>query len=180
MNSKSSASKLFALGLMTFGCAGADPGDPVVSDETDSQSPAQHCLIQDDGSGVAPTPFCSENYEDIEAFVAARSAPGAGDDLVDKGSPMYVMAIAYDEPSYGGSSYTIMQPWQCATFPYDAYALPAAFDNWISSVKLFSDCTNITLYENVDDGGASITFFGDTPYVGEAMDNRTTSLIINP
>ena len=115
MKSVSSASKLFALGLITFGCAGADPGDPSVSDDIRAQSPPQHCLIQEDGSGVASTPFCSENYADIESLVADLAAPGAGVDLIDKGSPMYVMAIAYDLPNYGGSSYTMTQPWPCAS-----------------------------------------------------------------
>lgn len=92
-----------------------------------------------------------------------------------------LIGIDYTEPSYGGSSLTWTAPSGCydrytgATYTWTANAMPAGWDNIVSSARTLSYCRSTTVYDYAYRGGLSMMTTGCNAPSLSWMDNRTSS-----
>lgn len=90
----------------------------------------------------------------------------------------YVLSQIYADAGYSGSSYNIYSEGGCDT---DAYAdkqldtMPTGWNDRVSSFHSFSQCQT-KLYEDGYFGGATYGPYTDSSNVGNAMNDRTSSM----
>lgn len=82
-----------------------------------------------------------------------------------------IRAILFVNSGYGGSTFTIYDYDVCT---WKQPSMPSGWDNVVSSVQVGSRC-GISLYENGTFGGAQLNVEANTTYVGDAMNDRTSS-----
>jgi len=107
------------------------------------------------------------SYEPAPRTLRVGGTPRAG----------YLHGIEYTEFNYKGSTLSIFGNDDCL---HSAYVLKKfsdpKWDNVISSAKAFSDCKHSYHYEYTDLGGAVKDCGIACPYIGGALDNRTSSI----
>jgi len=92
-------------------------------------------------------------------------------------SPVYVLAVEYQHGGFGGSSMTYTSGVSC----WDGYSfftgsMPSGWDNIISSARAYSGCNHSIHFEHPNYGGASTDCYGECSYIGDAMNDRTSSI----
>jgi len=88
-----------------------------------------------------------------------------------------VHTIFYEHKNYGGSTLTSTGDYGCDTnsdVDWQRSSLSSAWDNEVSSWRGFSYC-DTRIYDYSNFGGASYGVFASTAYVGDAMNDRTSS-----
>lgn len=139
---------------------------------------------------VAPA-RCFETFSDA-IFAATdgrvRLAPSVTARTVDeqtlRGGDMnaplatFVIAIEYQHSNFGGATLTITSSVTCDgyshSFPFSSF--PAGWNDIISSARAFSNCNNSYHYEHAGFGGAVINCGSSCSYIGNAMNDRTSSI----
>lgn len=86
-------------------------------------------------------------------------------------SGLEIRAILFVNSNYGGSTFTIYDYDVCT---WKQPSMPSGWDDVVSSVQVGSRC-GISLYENGTYGGAQLNVQANTTYVGDAMNDRTSS-----
>jgi hypothetical protein len=113
----------------------------------------------------------------VETLTQAQAAT-LGFPIVAASSSPYVLAIVYDNANYGGSSLTFTASGPCDTnadVDWQNANIGSTWNDRISSFKSYSDCQT-KIFENANFGGASYGSVSNTTYVGDAMNDRTTSI----
>lgn len=82
-----------------------------------------------------------------------------------------IRAVLFVNSGYGGSTFTIYDYDVCT---WKQPSMPSGWDNVVSSAQVGSRC-GISLYENPTYGGAQLNIRASTTYVGDAMNDRTSS-----
>ncbi|WP_125264513.1 hypothetical protein [Streptomyces alboflavus] len=95
------------------------------------------------------------------------------------GETPYLLAQLFTEGNFGGTALVYMGAQPCERDNGTDYQRPYVgdeFNDQISAVKTFSDC-RANLHEDRDFQGANIGWlFGEWSYVGDAMNDRTSSV----
>ena len=135
-------------------------------------------------AGTATTPYCSFDLStgrhacaDTEAaMIAARDAARSAQ------STTYVLAKLYDNNGRTGPYAEIDASGPCDTNSDVDWSttnigidISTYWNDRISSFQGYSNC-QIRIYENANFGGASYGTYTSSNYVGDAMNDRTTSL----
>lgn len=114
-----------------------------------------------------------------------RLAQGATLDDADKeltaiaqlpGATSYVIGVEYKDVNFGGASTTFAAPNNCTNYSFWWNTMPSGFDNVISSAKAYSYCTHSNHYENTYASGAVKDCGTGCSYIGDAMNDRTSSI----
>lgn len=189
-----------SLALTLSGCMTdeATQDDP----STDQQRPetrGRHCVIAAtelrDGEPApendAAEPTCFDTFSD--AIYAAtqsrvRLAPSITPDLVDdkmlngtrpdSGSSIAavnVIGIEYRAADFGGDTFTITNASTCATINH-TFNIPVSFNDTISSARAFAGCNHAHHFENTGFTGAHMDCGQACSYIGDAMNDRTSSI----
>lgn len=88
-----------------------------------------------------------------------------------------VIGIFYEHHNYGGASYaTSVTKNGCYDYSHGYTNLSTiGWDNRISSFKSYSNCTT-AIFENTDYDGASYGYYVNSSNVGDAMNDRASSI----
>ncbi|GAA1982964.1 hypothetical protein [Catenulispora subtropica] len=107
------------------------------------------------------------------------NAATAGSSVNGSVRPMssYAMGVDYVDAGYSGSSNTATTG--DANFCRDGQSwywnsMPGGWNDVVSSLRVYGNCWT-TIYEDINEGGAQATFTSDSSYVGNAMNDRTSS-----
>ncbi|MGI5254126.1 hypothetical protein [Actinacidiphila glaucinigra] len=109
------------------------------------------------------------------AVAPAEAAPSTTSGNV--GVQSVVHTVFYEHRNYGGSTLTSVGDYGCDTnsdVDWQASSLSSAWNDEVSSWRGFSYC-DTRIYEYTNFGGASNGVFTSTGYVGDAMNDRTSS-----
>ncbi|MFF0477176.1 hypothetical protein [Streptomyces sp. NPDC004284] len=90
----------------------------------------------------------------------------------------YVGGIQYWDSGYGGSTYTVTTSGTCddsLDTDYSLSQVASAWNDGISSFRGYSNCGE-TLYEHGGFGGATYGIYTSSSYVGDAMNDRASSI----
>src|SRR4051812_29446336 len=92
----------------------------------------------------------------------------------------YVLGIEYQHANWQGATLTFTGNAPCTTTINDVdYSVPSigylGWNDVISSFRSFSNCWTKD-YEHDNFGGASVGFVGSLSYIGDAMNDRTSSV----
>lgn len=93
------------------------------------------------------------------------------------GSSDYVIGIEYTDAGFSGNGYIFTAPGPCGTLFVGS--LPYGVNDTISSAQAFSGCNNSWHYENFNGplgGGAQVNCGPACSYIGDAMNDRTSSI----
>ena len=170
------------------------------SELTQEGTQGPHCVVESvaQRQGEAPPTEldmaparCFETFSDA-IFAATdgrvRLAPSVTAQTVDeqtlRGGDMnaplatFVIAIEYQHINFGGATMTITSSVTCDgynhSFPFSSF--PAGWNDIISSARAFSNCNNSYHYEHAGFGGAVVNCGSACSYVGNAMNDRTSSI----
>ena len=105
----------------------------------------------------------------------------AGVGLAVPAQAQTVIGTEYEHINFGGSSLNVTAPtgFVCTTTVADVErvlsSMPAGWDNRISSYRTFSNCW-ARHFEHINFGGANVGFSGTSSYIGDAMNDRTSSI----
>ncbi len=131
--------------------------------------------------GTAPLPYCSVNVNTqvvtcapTEAGLAAARHRAAVASL----APTYLLARLFDDANRTGVYYEVVASGPCDTnadLDWEVANIGSAWNDRVSSFQGYSSC-QVRVYENASYGGASYGTYTSTDNVGEAMNDRTTSM----
>lgn len=88
----------------------------------------------------------------------------------------YVIGIEYQHSNHGGATYTIWSGVTCAGYNHWVSRMPNGWNDVISSARAFSGCNNAWHYEHTDHWGASFNCRTSCASLGDAMNDRTSSI----
>ncbi len=121
-------------------------------------------------------PFCSLNLATDVMVCAATEA-----ELLTKKGPQpystFILARFYDKADYAGSYLEVTNTAPCDTnsdVDFSDTNVGTTWNDRISSWHAYADC-EARIYENAAFGGASYGAYVDRNYVGDALNDRTTS-----
>jgi len=140
-------------------------------------------------SAAAPLPYCSASVDTGVVTCAAseeglRAAQQPVPHLATSGtlaaaaSTTYVLGRLYDDANRTGAFFEITASGPCDTssdLDWELGALPAVWQDRTSSFQGYSDC-QIRVYENNSFGGLTYGTYSSTNYVGDALNDRTSSV----
>jgi hypothetical protein len=87
-----------------------------------------------------------------------------------------VIAIEYQHKGFQGASYTITNSKGCATHKHSLKSMKQGWNDIISSAKAFAGCNHSRHYEHVGYKGAVKDCKRKCSYIGDAMNDRTSSI----
>jgi hypothetical protein len=157
---------------------------------------ARHCVVQaqavPDGRGPesvpppADAPRCFSRFSQaIELATAGRvklpedAIAVALDDAVlstTSSAASYVIGIEYEHADYRGSTFIFTSSYSCAEYSHYLSAMPSGWNDRISSARAFSGCYHSYHYEHIHAGGAVRDCGAACPYIGDALNDRTSSI----
>jgi hypothetical protein len=126
-----------------------------------------------------PLPYCNLNLAtmvetcaptEVELLAQTRSSRAA--------AATYILAYMYDSAGNTGLYYTITNTAPCDTnsdVDFSVTNIGTTWNDRISSWTGFAEC-ELRIYENATFGGASYGTYTSSSYVGDAMNDRTTSI----
>jgi hypothetical protein len=88
----------------------------------------------------------------------------------------YVIGIEYEHSNYRGSSLIYRSNQTCIGYQHSAAFVGAAWNDRISSARAYSGCNHSIHYEHRDFGGASRDCGSACSYIGDAMNDKTSSI----
>ena len=97
-------------------------------------------------------------------------------DQLSTASAPYVIGIEYTNRDFGGFSLTLPSDVNCTTNYFYVNILDFWWNDAISSAKAFSGCNHSYHYEHPNFGGAMVDCGSECSYIGDAMNNRTSSI----
>jgi hypothetical protein len=189
----------FSLAVST-GCLAADVQDPSTEDQGDGVSIERpHCVVEGVAvphGAIAPAPAktaqprCFETFSDA-IFTATKgrvrlpssTTADEVDDQMLNGNAIhpestFVIGIEYVDRDFGGITFTVQATFSCDSGQVAVSSLsPWGWNDKISSSRAFSNCNNSFHYEDDNFGGASANCGSSCAYIGDAMNDRTSSLI---
>jgi hypothetical protein len=136
----------------------------------------------------AAIPRCFPSFsEAIEFATDGRvELPRAGtvDDLdntflndVDPGTNANnVIGIEYEHSNFAGSSLIFYNEFTCRTHTMLVSSMPSGWNDRISSARAYADCARSEHYEHNDFGGSMFDCHSECSYIGNAMNDRTSSI----
>ena len=157
-------------------------------------SDPQHCVIQatavpigQDVTDAPPvvSPRCFSTFSQAINFATAGrvalpndATPEALDEsaLADASATQYVLSIEFEHRNHGGSSHTFYGSKTCKDATYWEYSVPSSWNDRISSSRAYSDCNHTYHYEHPGYVGAMVDCGRGCSYIGDAMDDRTSSI----
>ena len=192
----------FVLLLMMSGCS----PEPVSPEEpgpggggVEGAALRKHCVVaasstEEDGNGVpVPRPtepaLCFHQFSEAIAFatggrvqLAADATPADVDEALLRGAVQassglapHVIAIEYSDENFGGSSLTVQSAASCETASV-TLDLADPWRNSVSSARVFGGCNHAYHYESGGLKGARVDCGRGCSFVGEALNDRTSSL----
>jgi hypothetical protein len=90
------------------------------------------------------------------------------------GVTWYLIGLEYEHAAYGGSSFAFYATEPCGSILYGT--MPAGWDNIISSSRSFSQCNHSWHFENPNFSGAVVDCGSQCDWLGDAMNDRTSSI----
>jgi hypothetical protein len=117
------------------------------------------CWLNTDDDSFA----CFDSYEDfIEASGAVSSAPLRADNSIEPYAT-YILAVFYENASYGGASYNITTSNSslCSGFHYYGSSMPSGWNDRVSSFDAYGTCR--------------VKFWSDSGYSGSTYGPSTGS-----
>lgn len=99
-------------------------------------------------------------------------------ELAEGPSATYIISEIYDGAGYSGARFTFTAPRACdntTTINFSRSVMPSGWNDRLSSFKSFSNCST-RIWEHGGFSGASYGFFVDSWYVGDAMNDHTSSI----
>lgn len=95
-----------------------------------------------------------------------------------------LLFVGYEHSGYRGATIDIQGAYgPCDARGYEIPDLDKWYPEWggtwnddISSFKTYNKCHDVTVWEDTNMRGASIFFYGHTSYVGDAWNDRISSL----
>lgn len=142
---------------------------------TISAAPASAATTSPSGQET-PLPYCNLNLDTMVETCAPTEA-----ELIQKtraARATYILAYMYDNAGNTGSYYTISNSSPCDTNSDVDFSVANVGTTWndrISSWTGFAEC-QIRVYENASYTGSSYGAYTSSSYVGDAMNDRTTSI----
>ncbi|RCH66947.1 hypothetical protein DT019_20395 [Streptomyces sp. SDr-06] len=106
----------------------------------------------------------------------ASAAPAAAS--AHLGPAATVIGIEFVDANYQGATYTVTGGTCTATtsdVDYYINSMPSGWNDVISSFRSYANCYT-KLYENSNRWGSTYGFVGDSSYVGDAMNDRASSI----
>jgi hypothetical protein len=98
------------------------------------------------------------------------------DMLSDPGIMTVVIGIDFQHSNYQGATLTWEASSGCSPgMYYYANTMPSGWDNILSSTKAYTGCNKNYSYENTYQGGAVRICYPNCSYIGDAMNDRTSS-----
>ncbi|MFJ8311160.1 hypothetical protein [Streptomyces sp. NPDC094147] len=112
------------------------------------------------------------------ATPASAASAGAATSATSATPASTVIGIEFVDANYQGATYTVTGGTCTSTLSdVDWYinSMPAGWNDVISSFHSYANCWT-KLYENINRTGATYGFIGDSSYVGDAMNDRASSI----
>jgi hypothetical protein len=178
-----------------------EQADPVQMEELDAAQAPKHCVIeatavsidQDEVRPPTRAPRCFQTFSQAIDFATGGrvqlpldAVPEELNDAVlgsGKITPQstYVIGIEYTATNFLGSSYVFSTSVSCAGgYAIGTSSMPVGWNNVISSAKAYSGCNHSYHYESPDYGGAVMDCGTGCSDIGDAMDDRTSSIRWTP
>lgn len=88
----------------------------------------------------------------------------------------YVIGTEYKDAKHKGASLTVTSKVSCVGYAFLLRSMPRGWDNVISSARAFSGCNHSVHFEHTEFRGASKDCGSDCAYIGNAMNDRTSSI----
>lgn len=116
------------------------------------------------------------------AGIAVAAAPAQAAPNVVAGSGGSVLGVEYEHGGFGGATLIFLSPKTGCTGPTNDVddlldSMPSGWDNLISSYRTFgSPICFANHFENSFEGGAQTGFTGTNSFIGDTMNDRTSSI----
>lgn len=184
------------IGAMSGGVMAIEPEMEADRQNAVEQEKGRHCVVETiavrEGEPLpdnvaSADPRCFQTFS--EAIFAATGgavsmSPNASPEdfnaqaLPDARQPAasYVIGIEYQHSNYRGSSIVYRSNHTCSGYQHSVAYVGAGWNDRISSARAYSDCNHSVHYEHRDFGGASRDCGTACSYIGDAMNDRTSSL----
>ena len=153
-------------------------------------STAWLAVLATPASAATPPPFCSLSI-DTGAVTCAASEDGlrsaltlasaaslGGAMLAATATTTYVLGRLHDDANRTGAFFEITASGPCDTssdVDWELASLPSTWNDRASSFQGYSSC-ELRVYENASFGGLSYGAYASTDYIGDAMNDRTSSV----
>lgn len=200
MKFQSYAIAMSVIGAMSSGVMAVEPEtDPEM--QADSQNAVEkekgrHCVVETLAVGegepqpenVTPAdPQCFQNFSEA-IFAATGGAVSVSpntkpedfnvQELPDDQQPAasYVIGIEYQHSNYRGSSIIYRNNRTCSGYQHSVAFVGAGWNDRISSARAYSGCNHSVHYEHRDFRGASRDCGTACSYIGDAMNDKTSSI----
>jgi hypothetical protein len=98
--------------------------------------------------------------------------------VVPQAEAEVVIGIEYEDPGFRGDSLIVKAPFGCDGLPgadWQMSQVPSGWNDEISSYKVFSNCL-VEHWQQPGFAGAHVGPSGDQSYIGDAMNDRTSSI----
>ncbi|WNG20914.1 hypothetical protein [Cystobacter fuscus] len=188
---------LAGLALVLGGCGGlevADEPNPDIGDTAPVQG--QHCVVEaaavkpeeEPPSDLPPAKLdCFVSFAEAITFATNGVVQLPPDATPDEFTPeppsapdvtptQYVIAVEYQHRGYGGRSLTITSRTTCAQGNIVMPSMPSGWNDIISSARAYAECKNSYHYQHVNYGGAVVNCGTACSYIGDPMNDRTSSI----
>ncbi len=183
---------LLSVGILVVGLFLASPIQ-ATAHAMATQSAAKHCVIQLNPIRAGQTSSSIVSYTCYATFsasiaaatggrvhLATNTSPQALSQAIRALSPssINVIVIFFVDGNYGGNTYTATTSGSsCSTgATYGDTSMPSGWNDVVSSLEGgFYGCTWDRLWANINYGGASQCFTGNVSYVGNVMNDQTSS-----
>lgn len=88
----------------------------------------------------------------------------------------FVIGVEFVHAGFGGSSLTYSSSVTCDGFVLSASYVGNDWNDHISSAKAYSNCNHSQHFEHANFVGASVDCFSECSYIGDALNDRTSSI----
>lgn len=122
---------------------------------------------------------CAATEDGLRSALTLAAGGSSGGTLVSAtATTTYVLGRLYDDANRTGAYFEITASGPCDTstdVDWELSSLPATWNDRASSFQGYSSC-ELRVYENTSFGGLSYGAYASTDYVGDPMNDRTSSV----
>lgn len=196
MKIQSAAIAMSIIGTMSVCVMAVEPERGADSQNAVEQEKVRHCVVETIAVGegepqpenVTPAdPRCFQTFSEAifaatggAVSVSPNAKPG---DLNEQAMPSdlqpaasYVIGIEYQHANYGGSSIVYRNAHTCNGYQHSVAFVGSGWNDRISSARAYSGCNHSVHYEHSNFGGALRDCGGACSYIGDAMNDKTSSI----